>query len=62
MTQRRLGRPLAGKAPRVRIAPTVAPETVEGFDEITTSTSESRGVIIDRLIAAEVKKLRRRQG
>jgi hypothetical protein len=54
--QRRVGRPMAGAEPRVKISPTVAQESIAIFDAITDATGESRGQIIDRLLLREAKR------
>lgn len=50
---------MAGKVRRVKIAPTVAADTIEAFGQIRTYTGESRGEIIDRLVAREAKRVAR---
>jgi hypothetical protein len=57
----RRGRPLTGSARRVKFTPTVAPETLEGITTIMKQTGEvTRGDVLDRLVALELKRLRRR--
>jgi hypothetical protein len=63
MKKRKGGRkPMSPERRRVRIAPTVAPESIDILAEIMVTTNESQGQLFDRLLALELKRLRRRQG
>jgi hypothetical protein len=54
------GRPLAGKEPRVKFSPSVAQGTLDGISTIMEETGEqTRGEVLDRLVARELKRLRK---